>query len=103
MHHLLGLSYDTIKTGTTGMIVVFLVAAVIAMRFTQKVMTKVVSFVILAGLAVGFWAYRSTLQECLKTCSCSVAGHKLALPSSATTVCKQIEANLPGSTTTAKP
>jgi hypothetical protein len=100
---MLGLSYDTVKNGSTGMIFVFLAAAVIAMRFTQKVMIKVISFVILAGLAVGCWAYRSTLEECLKTCTCSVAGHKLSLPSKATTVCKQIEANLPGSTTTVKP
>ena len=87
---LFALSYDTIKTGSTGMVFVFLAGALIAMRFAQKLMFKVVGFVVMAGLAVGCWAYRDTLQQCVKTCSCSLAGHKISIPASTNQICVQL-------------
>ncbi len=87
---MLALSYDTIKTGSTGMIFVFLAAGVIVMRSAQKLMFKVMGFIIMAALAVGCWAYRDTLQTCVKTCSCSLAGHKISIPASANQICAQI-------------
>ena len=87
---LFALSYDTIKTGSTGMVFVFLAAGLIAMRFSQKLVSKVIGFVVMAGLAVGCWAYRDTLEQCVKTCSCSLAGHKINVPTSANPICIQI-------------
>ena len=52
----------------------------IVTRFVQKVITRFLLFVLLAGFGLSLWLQRADLQECAETCECSLYGQDVAIP-----------------------
>ncbi len=51
-----------------------------AMVLVRKAVTKIFFVGVLAAVGLGAWFYRADLERCQKTCTCSLAGHKIEVP-----------------------
>jgi hypothetical protein len=60
----------------------------LTVRIVSSILQKIVALVLLFGLAVTVWVYREDLDECRKTCSCSVAGIDVDFPDAAIQQCE---------------
>jgi hypothetical protein len=72
-------------------LIVALVAVVVAflvIRFVQKLMLKIVTTVVLVGIAALAWYQRADLADCAKTCECKVLGFTVETPRSDTPECE---------------
>jgi len=70
---------------TVDKLVIFLVAligvgALLLIRSTVKIYTKVIFIVILAGLGVALSQNRAELGRCSQTCACTIYGHDVEVP-----------------------
>ena len=61
---------DALKYSSAGLTVALVLAAVGALVWVRKAATRVWLVVLLLGLAGGAFYYRTTLDDCEKTCSC---------------------------------
>lgn len=52
----------------------------VVFRFVQRLMLKVVLFVILAAFGLSLWIQRDDLQDCARTCECSLYGQTVVIP-----------------------
>lgn len=57
------------------------------MRIVKGAILQVVALVILFGLVLGIWLYRGDLDECRRTCSCSLLGLDVDFSDSAQRQC----------------
>jgi hypothetical protein len=60
----------------------------LTVRIVTSVLQKIVALVLLFGLVVSVWVYREDLDECRRTCSCSVAGFEVDFPPGAIQQCQ---------------
>ncbi|MCU1456953.1 MAG: hypothetical protein JWL73_1045 [Actinomycetia bacterium] len=56
-------------------------AALFAAVSIPKAFLRMVIIACLAGLAIGAYVYRGSLDDCAKTCTCKIAGKAIHLPS----------------------
>lgn len=70
----------TLRTLAVVAIVVLLVLAIIVATIVRKVIVRLLLLVVLLGLALGAWAYRSELGDCAKTCDCHLLRWDVRVP-----------------------
>lgn len=63
-----------LKWFSLGGVVVVLLLNLFVIRMAQRMAIRAVMFLILISIAVTFWIYRDNLDECRRTCSCSLVG-----------------------------
>ncbi|HUC33053.1 MAG TPA: hypothetical protein VMS14_06595 [Ilumatobacteraceae bacterium] len=61
---MLALTVETAKTVAIVVVVGLIVAAVLSAWLVKSVVAKVVTIVLLAGVALGVWTQRANLQDC---------------------------------------
>ena len=61
-------------------IVVLLYLMYVVVRFVQRAVIKIVLFALLAGIGVSLWVQRTNLQDCARTCECSLYGQTVDVP-----------------------
>ncbi len=59
------------------------VVAFVIARLAQRILMMVIGLAIVAGLFVALWVQRDQLAECQATCSCTVFGQDVVVPSDA--------------------
>ena len=52
----------------------------IVLRFVRRLVAKVVLLVALVGLGLSLWVQRADLQDCARTCECSLYGQEVDIP-----------------------
>lgn len=61
-------------------IAVVLYLMYVVIRFVQRVVLKVALFVLLAGVGLSLWVQRTDLENCARTCECSLYGQDVTVP-----------------------
>ena len=61
-------------------VVVLAIGAVLVLRSTFKLVTKLVVVVVIGGLGVALLQNRTELGICSQTCSCAIYGHEVEVP-----------------------
>lgn len=61
-------------------IAVVLYLMYVVIRFVQRLALKVGLFVVLAGLGLSLWVQRTDLQDCARSCECSLYGQDVEIP-----------------------
>jgi hypothetical protein len=61
---MLALTVDSAKQLAVAIVVGFVVLTLVSAAAIQKVTTKIVTMVVLIGLALGVWTQRNSLQDC---------------------------------------
>lgn len=52
----------------------------IVARFVRRLVAKVVLLVVLVGLGVSLWIQRADLQDCARSCECTLFGRQVVIP-----------------------
>ena len=63
---------DFLRGATTGGAIGLALAGLVVLAVVRSLVSKIVSLLMIAALAGGVLYYRTTLEECLKTCSCKI-------------------------------
>ena len=71
---------DTLRWIILVVIAGLLVAMYMVVRIVQKLVMKIVLFLLLAGVGLSLWIQREDLQDCADTCSCSLYGVDVEIP-----------------------
>jgi hypothetical protein len=74
------LTPDTIEKLSFVLIGVIIVASLLIIRSSLKVISKVAMIVVLAGLGVALFQNRVELGRCSQTCSCKIYGQHVDVP-----------------------
>jgi hypothetical protein len=61
-------------------IAVLLYLMYVVVRFVHRIVLKVVLFGLLAGIGLSLWVQRSDLENCARTCECSLYGQTVEVP-----------------------
>lgn len=61
-------------------IAVLLYLMYVVLRFVQKAVLKVVLFGLLAGIGLSLWVQRTDLEDCARSCECSLYGQTVEVP-----------------------
>lgn len=52
----------------------------VVLRFVRRLVAKIILVIILGVLGVSLWVQRSDLQDCVRTCECSLFGQEVVIP-----------------------
>jgi uncharacterized YccA/Bax inhibitor family protein len=74
------LTADTVEKLAIGMLVVIAVFALLVIRSSFKLLSKLAMIVALGGLGVGLFQNRVELGRCSQTCSCTIYGQDVEVP-----------------------
>jgi hypothetical protein len=74
------LTADTVEKLVIGMVVMLAVGAVLVIRASVRLYTKVAMILILGGLGVALFQNRAELGRCSQTCACTIYGHDVEVP-----------------------
>jgi hypothetical protein len=74
------LDYDALKYTTSGVTVGLVLAAIIVLVLVRRLAWRVWTIVVLLALAGGTFYYRTTLDDCIKTCSCKFINDPVPTP-----------------------
>jgi hypothetical protein len=61
-------------------IAVLLYMMYVVVRFVQRVVLKVVLVGLLAGVGLSLWVQRTDLEDCARSCECSLYGQTVEVP-----------------------
>ena len=61
-------------------IAVVLYLMYVVARFVHRVALKLVLFALLAGIGLSLWMQRTELEDCARTCECSLYGRTVEVP-----------------------
>jgi hypothetical protein len=61
-------------------IAVLLYLMYVVVRFVHRVVLKLVLFGLLAGVGLSLWVQRNDLEDCARTCECSLYGQDVEVP-----------------------
>ena len=67
--------------------VVLVVLAVVVMRMVRKMLVRIVLVVLIGALTASLWMQRASLVDCVETCSCTLYGQDVAVPTDANPNC----------------
>jgi len=59
-----------------------MIGLVMVTRFIHKVITRLLFYLVLVGLAGALWVQRGELQDCAQTCECTLFGQEVEIPES---------------------
>jgi hypothetical protein len=74
------LTPDTVEKLAIGLVVVFVIGAVLVIRSTFKLYSKIAIVLVLAGLSMALFQNRVELGRCSQTCACAIYGHDIEVP-----------------------
>ena len=74
------LTPDTVEKLAIGLVVALVVGALLVIRSSIKLYTKVVMVLILGGLGVALFQNRVELGRCSQTCACTIYGQDVEVP-----------------------
>ena len=74
------LTADTVQKLVIGLVVVMIIGAVLVIRSTVKIYTKVVLILVLGGVGVALFQNRVELGRCSQTCACTIYGKDVEVP-----------------------
>ena len=74
------LTPDTVEKLVIVLVAVIGAAAVLVIRSTVKIYTKVLLIIVFAGLGVALAQNRTELGRCSQTCACTIYGHDVEVP-----------------------
>jgi len=74
------LSADTVEKLAIVLVAVVVVGAVLIVRSTLRLYTKIAVVVVLGGLGVGLFQNRVELGRCSQTCACTIYGYDVDVP-----------------------
>jgi hypothetical protein len=74
------LTADTVEKLVIGLAVVLVVGAVLVIRSTFKLYTKLAVILVLGGLGAALIQNRAELGRCSQTCECAIYGHDVEVP-----------------------
>lgn len=52
----------------------------VVVRFVQRIVVKVTLLLLLAGVGLSLWVQRTDLEDCARTCECSLYGQDVEVP-----------------------
>lgn len=64
---MLAIDLESAKKLALGLIVLFAVLSVVSAVIIKNITTKIISIVLMVGLALGVWTQRTNLQDCADT------------------------------------
>lgn len=70
---------DFVRGVTTGGVIGLGVAGLIVLIVVRGFIGKIITLALIAALAVGALTYRTSLEHCVKTCSCSLGHEKITI------------------------
>jgi hypothetical protein len=82
------LDVDNVRNVALVVALVAVVVAFLVIRFVQKLMLKVVTTIVLIGIAALAWYQRADLSDCAKTCECKLLGFTIETPRSDSPECE---------------
>ena len=71
---------DNLQWIALGVIVAMIVLMLLVLRFIQKLVLKGTLFGIFAIIGLIAWLERADLEDCARTCECSVVGFDVKIP-----------------------
>jgi hypothetical protein len=74
------LTADTVEKLVIGLVIVMVIGAVLVIRSTVKIYTKVALIVVLGGIGVALFQNRIELGRCSQTCACTIYGQDVEVP-----------------------
>jgi hypothetical protein len=74
------LTADTVEKLAIGLVVVLAVGAVLVIRSSITLYSKIAMVVVLGGLGVALFQNRVELGRCSRTCACTIYGHDVEVP-----------------------
>jgi hypothetical protein len=74
------LTADTVEKLVIGLAIVMVIGAVLVIRSTVKIYTKVALIVVLGGIGVALFQNRIELGRCSQTCACTIYGQDVEVP-----------------------
>jgi hypothetical protein len=74
------LTADTVEKLVIGLVIVMIIGAVLVIRSTVKIYTKVALIVVLGGIGVALFQNRIELGRCSQTCACTIYGQDVEVP-----------------------
>jgi hypothetical protein len=74
------LTADTVEKLVIALVVVLIAGALLVIRSTFKLYTKVAVILILGGIGVALFQNRVELGRCSQTCACTIYGHDVEVP-----------------------
>lgn len=74
------LTPDTVEKLVIVLVAVIGVGAVLVIRSTVKIYTKVIMILVFAGLGLVLSQNRTELGRCSQTCACTIYGHDVEVP-----------------------
>ena len=74
------LSADDLRWMILAVLALLVVGIYLAIRFVQKMTTRVLIVVLLGVIGVALFVERENLEDCVDTCSCSLFGQDVTIP-----------------------
>jgi hypothetical protein len=74
------LTPDTVEKLAIGLVVVLVVGAVLVIRSSLKLYSKLAMIVVLGALGVALFQNRVELGRCSQTCACTIYGQDVEVP-----------------------
>jgi hypothetical protein len=74
------LTADTVEKVAIGLVVVFVVGAVLVIRSTLRIYSKIAMILVLGALGAALFQNRVELGRCSQTCACTIYGHDVEVP-----------------------
>ncbi|WP_134323818.1 hypothetical protein [Cumulibacter soli] len=74
------LDINTVKTVSIIVIGVLILLAILAATIIRKILGKVITVVIVLGLAVAIYWQRDSLTNCAQECQCTFFGQTVEIP-----------------------
>ena len=74
------LTPDAVEKLAIGLVAVLVIGAVLVIRSSVKIYSKVAMILVLGGLGVALFQNRVELGRCSQTCACTIYGHDVEVP-----------------------
>jgi hypothetical protein len=70
---------DFLRGATTGGAIGLALAGLVVLGVVRSLVSKIISLALIAALVGGVLYYRTTLEHCLKTCSCKIVTTRIPI------------------------
>jgi hypothetical protein len=74
------LDANTVEKLVIGAVVLLAVGVLLVVRSAMRMVTKVVTIIVLAGLGLALFQSRADLGRCGQSCACTLYGHDVEVP-----------------------
>jgi len=71
---------ESLQAIILGAIVALGLVAVLVLKLVRRLVRRILLVALIGALATSLWLQRSSLQNCMETCSCRLYGQEVAVP-----------------------